>query len=169
MPLPSAAASDLSLESTEFRFIDPPEPGAHARVLISVANHASTSSGRILLGIPASWFEAYSIIGTGPAVSADLTDATGLRTFSFPPLTAGTTASFELHVTATGEGTQAPSIKVLLDNGDTIGVVDKLSTLEVGLFIVYPRLKRLDVDVATDKGQFKRDLKSPQRTISLIR
>ena len=46
---------------------------------------------------------------------------------------------------------------------------DKLSTLEVGLFTVYPRLKRLDVDVATDKGQFKRDLKSPQRTISLIR
>src|SRR5206468_1579066 len=52
-PPPTAAASDLSLESTEFRFIDPPEPGAHARVAISVANHASTRSGRILLGIPA--------------------------------------------------------------------------------------------------------------------
>lgn len=46
---------------------------------------------------------------------------------------------------------------------------DKLSTLEVGLFAAYPRLKRLDVDVATDKGQFKRDLQSPQRRISLVR
>jgi hypothetical protein len=46
---------------------------------------------------------------------------------------------------------------------------DKLSTLEVGLFAAYPRLMRIDVDVATDKGQFKRDLKSPQRAISLIR
>jgi Protein of unknown function (DUF2796) len=46
---------------------------------------------------------------------------------------------------------------------------DKLSTLEVGLFLAYPRLKRITVDVATDKGQFERDLTSPQRTISLIR
>lgn len=128
-PTQIAAASDLSLESTEFRFIDPPEPGAHARLLISVANHATVSSGRILLGIPASWFEGYSIIGTGPAVSADRTDDNGLRTFSFPPLDPQTSASFELHVTAIGEGTQAPSVKVLLDNGDLIGQVDKPSTL----------------------------------------
>jgi LPXTG-site transpeptidase (sortase) family protein len=126
---PSAAASDLSLESTEFRFIDPPEPGAHARVAISVANHARTSSSRILLGIPATWFVGYAIIGTGPAVSEDRTDDSGLRTFSFPPLRAGTTATFELHVTAIGEGTQAPSVTVLLDNGDPIGEVDKPSTL----------------------------------------
>ncbi len=46
---------------------------------------------------------------------------------------------------------------------------DKLSTLEVGLFAAYPGLKRIDVDVATDKGQFKRDLQSPQRAISLVR
>jgi hypothetical protein len=64
-------------------------------VAISIANHASTRSGRILLGIPATWFEAYRIIGTGPAVSEDRTDAAGLRTFSFPPLNAGATASFE--------------------------------------------------------------------------
>jgi LPXTG-site transpeptidase (sortase) family protein len=127
-PPPAAAASDLSLESTEFRFIDPPEPGAHARVAITLTNHASTSSGRILLGIPSPWFEAYRIIGTGPAVSEDRTDA-GLRTFSFPPVNPGATASFELHVTAIGEGTQAPSITVLLDNGDPIGTVEKPSTL----------------------------------------
>ena len=46
---------------------------------------------------------------------------------------------------------------------------DRLSTLEVGLLLAYPRLKRINVDVATDKGQFKRELTSPQRTISLTR
>lgn len=125
----TATASDLSLESTEFRFIDPPEPGAHARVTINVANHASLSSGRILLGIPSAWFEGYAIIGTGPAVTEDRTDDAGLRTFSFPPLGPGSTASFELHVTAIGEGTQAPLVKVLLENGDLVGAADKPSTL----------------------------------------
>jgi hypothetical protein len=46
---------------------------------------------------------------------------------------------------------------------------DRLTTLEVGLFQAYPKLQRLEVDVATGKGQFKRDLRSPQRTISLVR
>ena len=46
---------------------------------------------------------------------------------------------------------------------------DRLTTLDVGLFQAYPKLKRLDVDVATDKGQFKRDLRSPLRTVPLRR
>lgn len=45
----------------------------------------------------------------------------------------------------------------------------RLATVETSLFSAYPRLKRLTIDVATDKGQFKRDLTSPQRTISLLR
>ena len=51
----------------------------------------------------------------------------GLRTFSFPPIEAGSTATFELHVTAIDEGTQAPAVKVLLESGDVIGE-DKPST-----------------------------------------
>lgn len=46
---------------------------------------------------------------------------------------------------------------------------DRLTTLDVGLFQAYPKLKRLEVDVATGKGQFKRDLRSPQRTVALVR
>jgi sortase (surface protein transpeptidase) len=126
-PTVVVAAEDLSLDATDFRFLDPPEPGAHARLAVKLTNHASAPSGRLLLGIPASWFEGYSIIGTGPAVSEDRTDDNGLRTFSFPPLAAGATASFELHVTAIVEGTTAPSVKMLLANGDVIGE-DKPST-----------------------------------------
>jgi hypothetical protein len=46
---------------------------------------------------------------------------------------------------------------------------DKLTVLDVGLFQAYPRLKRLDIEVATDKGQFKRNLASPERQIALVR
>ena len=130
LPRPTVvvAAEDLSLDASDFRFLDPPEPDAHARVAVTVTNHAAAPSQRILLGVPASWFEDYRIIGTAPAVSDDRTDDGGLRSFSFPPITAGSTATFELHVTAIGEGTQAPAVKVLLEGGDLIGEA-KPSTL----------------------------------------
>ncbi len=127
-PVVTAAADQLSLASTDFRFLDPPEPGAHARLAITVANKADVPSARVLLGIDSSWFDSYSIIGTGPAVSQDRTDDTGLRTFSFPSVAAAASATFELHVSATDEGTRAPSVKVLLENGDEIGSVEKPST-----------------------------------------
>jgi hypothetical protein len=120
VPTIVVAAEDLSLDATDFRFLDPPEPDAHARVAITVTNHAAATSGHVLLGVPANWFEDYRIIGTAPAVSDDRTDDDGLRSFSFPPLTAGSTATFELHVTAIGERTQAPAVKVLLEGGDLI-------------------------------------------------
>lgn len=128
-PVVTATADQLSLDSADFRFLDPPEPGAHARVAVTVANHANVSSGRVLLGIDSSWFDTYSIIGTGPAVSADRTNDDGLRTFSFPPVAAGASVTYELHVTSTEEGTRAPMVKVLLENGELIGEAGKLVTL----------------------------------------
>ena len=94
----------LALESADFRFLDPPEPGARARVAIRVANTADAPSDRIVLGIASDWFARYSIIGSVPGVFEDRTDDDGLRTFSFPPLPAGETASYELHVAPTRRG-----------------------------------------------------------------
>jgi LPXTG-site transpeptidase (sortase) family protein len=124
----TATADQLSLESADFRFLDPPEPGAHARLAFTVANHADVASGRVLLGIDASWFDSYSIIGTAPAVSQDRTDDNGLRTFSYPPVAAGATATYELHVKSTVEGTTPPSVSVMVEAGDTIGSMDKPQT-----------------------------------------
>jgi LPXTG-site transpeptidase (sortase) family protein len=127
-PAPTASAGQLSLDSADFRFLDPPEPGAHARLAFTVANHAAMTSSRILLGIDASWFEGYTIIGTEPAVTEDRTDDNGLRTFSFPPIAAQESATYELHVTSTKEGTTPPSVTVLASNGDSIGVIDSPRT-----------------------------------------
>jgi hypothetical protein len=46
---------------------------------------------------------------------------------------------------------------------------ERLTQFDVGLFAAYPRLQRLEVEVATDKGQFKRDLKRPARILTLRR
>jgi sortase (surface protein transpeptidase) len=119
---------DLSLDRTDFRFLDPPEPGSHARLAFSVTNRAPATSGRILLGIPAKWFDSFHIIGTAPAVSSDRTDDSGLRVFSFPPILGRSTATYELHVTAIEEVTSAPSVKVMLDADDVVGEDDKPAT-----------------------------------------
>src|SRR5262249_32987779 len=44
------------------------------------------------------------------------------------PVAARETATYELHVAATEEGIHAPSVKVLVETGDTVGEVDKLLT-----------------------------------------
>ena len=128
-PVVVVTADDLSLDASDFRFLDPPEPGAHARLALSLTNHSTASSDRIVLGIPQKWFDSYSIIGTAPAVSADQTSDDGLRTFSFPPVPGGERVDMELHVTATVEGTTPPRVTLELPDGSVIAEADKLSTL----------------------------------------
>src|SRR5581483_6861619 len=62
------------------------------------------------------------------AVTEDHTDDNGLRTFSFPPVAPGTSATYELHVTSTEEGTRAPVVTVLTASGDSIGDVARPKT-----------------------------------------
>ncbi|MEO8924211.1 MAG: DUF2796 domain-containing protein [Caldimonas sp.] len=45
----------------------------------------------------------------------------------------------------------------------------KLATVDTGLFKSYPRLHKLDVEIATDKGQFKQTLTSPAHLVALVR
>jgi hypothetical protein len=45
----------------------------------------------------------------------------------------------------------------------------RLATLDVGLFKVYPRLRKLSVEVATDKGQSKQDLTNAAHVVALSR
>lgn len=116
-----ASASQMVLDSSEFRFLDPPEPDAHARIAVTLRNIADGPSDRILLGIPATWFEAYRIIGSVPAIAEDRTDDEGQRTFSFPPLQAGQSVTLELHVAPVGEEIRPPALELLMADGESIG------------------------------------------------
>ena len=46
---------------------------------------------------------------------------------------------------------------------------ERLTQLDVGLFAAYPRLRRLAVEVVSDKGQLKRNLTAPARIVRLRR
>jgi LPXTG-site transpeptidase (sortase) family protein len=128
LPTPSAAPEQrlappeaLALASSEFRFLDPPEPGARARIAITVENSSDAPSERVLLGVPSEWFGGYSIIGSVPAVAFDRVDEDGLRNFSFPPVPARGSATYELHVAPRGEGIRPPSVTARLAGGESIG------------------------------------------------
>lgn len=43
----------------------------------------------------------------------------------------------------------------------------RATSIEVGLFDAYGRLQRIEIQMVTPKGQFKRDLKRPARRIAL--
>jgi LPXTG-site transpeptidase (sortase) family protein len=116
-----ASVEQIVVDGTEFRFLDPPEPNAHARVSVKIRNTSNDPSERILLGISAGWFESYRIIGSVPAVSEDTTDDEGMRNFSFPPLAAGQATTLELHVAPIGEDIPAPTLRLLLASGETLG------------------------------------------------
>ncbi|MFZ2649214.1 MAG: DUF2796 domain-containing protein [Burkholderiaceae bacterium] len=47
--------------------------------------------------------------------------------------------------------------------------IAKLAGIDIGLFEAFAFLQRIDVQIATPKGQFKRSLKRPQRRIALLR
>jgi hypothetical protein len=47
--------------------------------------------------------------------------------------------------------------------------IDRLVSIDTGLFDAYPRLQRIAIAVATGKGQFKRELNRPSRSIPLSR
>lgn len=47
--------------------------------------------------------------------------------------------------------------------------IDRLVAIDTGLFDAYPRLQKMTIVVATAKGQFKHDLKRPDRTVVLTR
>jgi hypothetical protein len=43
----------------------------------------------------------------------------------------------------------------------------RLTSAVIGLFETFSRIRRIEISVATDKGQFKRELERPQHTLSL--
>jgi hypothetical protein len=120
---PHAVGADIAVHGAEFRFLDPPEPGAHARLTVTLRNRAPLESGPISVGVPAEWFGRYRIIGAVPPVLADRAHEDGTRYFDFPGPAPGDASTLELHVAATDEEVSSPEIRLALLDGDSIGTV----------------------------------------------
>jgi sortase (surface protein transpeptidase) len=110
---PRAPASEIEIGEVDFRFLDPPEPGAHARVAVRVANRGDVESGPLSLTLADPWLQNYSVLGAIPDVLLDRHADDGTRRFIFDGVAPGQERTLELHLLATGEDVDAPEVRVL--------------------------------------------------------
>jgi hypothetical protein len=113
--------AEIELRELDFRFLDPPEPGAHARLLVSVKNHSSVVTGPLAISLPSRWLRDFQVFGAIPGVLDDRPSSEHDRWFVFGGVAPGDVQSFELHVVATGEEIDGPEVRVLLNDGSELG------------------------------------------------
>jgi LPXTG-site transpeptidase (sortase) family protein len=126
LPAPTPVVSDLTLLATEFQFLDPPEPGASARLSVTVNNPTDTPSGPISLVLPLAWLTGYRIQAFEPGPldgvqnSAPADDSLRL-TFAGPD--AQSDLDLTVDVVAVDEVVDAPMLQVLDAYGAEVGRV----------------------------------------------
>jgi hypothetical protein len=124
-PTPERLADPALVEvaSVDFRFDDPPEPGARARLSVELHSQANVRSDRIDLASAAKWFAGYEVIGAVPPVLDDRTTPDGIRHFIWPGLAPGQTARLELHLAAVEDDVDPPDVTVSLGDGARLAQV----------------------------------------------
>lgn len=123
LPEPSvrrARPDEVGLAGLDFRFLDPPEPGAHARLAVSVRNRADAPTDPLVVALPATWFAGFEVLGAVPAVLDDA-ERDGRRRFIWPALGPGEERTVELHVLATAEEVDGPEVRVALGEAEVGG------------------------------------------------
>lgn len=114
-------APRLEIQGTELRFLDVPEPGSHAALVVTVANNSETPSPPVVLSVPLAWFDRFSVLGAIPPVLDDRESKSGYRQFEFPGVAPGETTTRELHVIVVGGDVGAPRIRLALRDGAALG------------------------------------------------
>jgi len=120
-PEPRAPAEAITLVESDFRFLDPPEPGAQARISVEVRNRANLPTGPLHLAAPARWFQSWKVVAADPPVLDDRVEPGNRRAFVFPSLDPHADALFEIQLVATDDDVDPPDLRLALDNGDEIG------------------------------------------------
>ena len=113
-PEPRASADAIEIVDSEFRFLDPPEPGAQARVGLLVRNRADLPTGPLRLSLPSRWLSGWRVLAADPPVLDDQVQADGRRAFDFPGLDADTEGGLELHLVATDDAVDPPDLRLSL-------------------------------------------------------
>jgi LPXTG-site transpeptidase (sortase) family protein len=120
-PIAASASVAPDLVAAELRFLDPPEPGAHAVLSLTVKNRSSSVSPSIVVSVPAEWFDRFAIIGAIPAVLDDQVLDDGYRHFEFPGAAPNAGATLELHAVAADDGIDPPIVRLALRDGISLG------------------------------------------------
>jgi LPXTG-site transpeptidase (sortase) family protein len=122
VPTPAPATADqIELQDIAFEFLEPPEPGATARLTVTAHNTSDRPSPPLSLAIPGAWFKSYRLFNAVPAVEAEDTDGDGSRALTFPAIDPGATELVQLQLVSTAESLEAPHVTVGLVGGDVVG------------------------------------------------
>ncbi len=122
-------AGEVEVAEIDFRFLDPPEPGAHARLAVTVVNRASVPTGLLGVVLPVRWLQDFRVLGAVPDAVDDRAEGDAERRFVFAGVSPGERQTFELHVLAAAEEVDAPEVRVLLEDAGradvgTVGVAE---------------------------------------------
>jgi hypothetical protein len=109
------------LLEASFIFLDPPEPGARARLSVALRVSGNQARTSVAFTIPIEWFDGYRLTGTLPASTVDDAATPGVRRIVVSNLVPGQ-GSFIAEVVATGERVDPPHVRVLHQSyGELIG------------------------------------------------
>jgi LPXTG-site transpeptidase (sortase) family protein len=112
--------SNLQLASTNFEFLDAPEPGANARLTLSVHNPTADATGPVRLDLPLDWLTGYQLRAAAPAVIDGRQAGKTLELdFEGPP--AGDSVDLQLEFVTTDEVIDAPALSVFDADGRLVG------------------------------------------------
>jgi sortase (surface protein transpeptidase) len=111
---PRASAHDVEILWSEFRFLDPPEPGAQATIAIHVRNHSPHPTDTLRLTLSTRWLNGWRILDANPPILDDRVREGSLRAFDFPGLDSDAEGIFELHLVATDDAVDPPELRLSL-------------------------------------------------------
>lgn len=117
---PRAPASAIELVDSQFRFLDPPEPGARALITLQVRNRAKLPTGPLRLDLSRKWLAGWRVVDAEPPVLDDRVESTGQRIFDFPSLGPVEEGTYELRLVATDDLVDPPDLRLALATGDEV-------------------------------------------------
>jgi hypothetical protein len=121
---PTPTTSDLQLVGAEFQFLDPPEPGARARLTVSVHNPTDQPSQQIGLALPLNWLNGYRLEAADPMPldgTLQGSSAEGALHLTFGGPDANADVDLTVDMVTTDEVIDAPLLKMVDANGRAVG------------------------------------------------
>ncbi|MBV9596340.1 MAG: sortase [Chloroflexi bacterium] len=119
-PTATPSISDLKLTDSAFTFDDPPQPGAHVHLTLTIHNPTEQHSDRVTVGLPTNWLPGYKLETTTPSV-LDGTQASGMLSLSFDGPDAGSDLDVSLDFVTTDEVIDSPNLTVSDAFGRQVG------------------------------------------------
>jgi sortase (surface protein transpeptidase) len=112
-----APSDAVQLLDSDFRFIDPPEPGARARITVTVRNRDDAPTNPVQLVLPTPWLDGWQVIEADPPVLEDRQVTDKERVFIYPGLAPRAERALVLGLVAKDEAVDPPDLKLAVEAG----------------------------------------------------